>query len=418
MTISNASYIEANEVLEYLAANDKIDLHSVAKDMEKQKKEKLIQGKHLFAITKGKDGRWRTYVEDKTKQDKRRQIAKKSRDDLIDALYQYYTGEDPVKKYDTMRSILSAWLDYKALHVANVTVDRVMRDWRRYYEGSEIVDRPLTQITKVELDEWIHKMIYRYDMNKHQYSNFISIIRQELDYAVDCGLIQQNPYDKVKVNTRRVLRREHKGADCTQVYNEEELKQFKEVAWNDFKNKRHKKHQLAPLAALFMFYTGVRVSEVCALRYEDINGDNIVVRRMLRYPVNTIIQNTKGSYGDRSVPLIRQSAEIIKAAKGRQIAEGVPQNGYIFSMNEWPLPYTSVTKFFYMCCNEIGIQPKSSHKARKTFVSSLIDANVNINTIRQIVGHVDEKTTLNNYCFDRSTDDEKQKSVENALKNL
>ena len=32
---------------------------------------------------------------------------------------------------------------------------------------------------------------------------------------------------------------------------------------------------------------------------------------------------------------------------------------------------------------------------------------MNINTVRQLVGHVDERTTLNNYCYDRKSEEEK-----------
>ena len=84
-------------------------------------------------------------------------------------------------------------------------------------------------------------------------------------------------------------------------------------------------------------------------------------------------------------------------------------------MREGPILYTSVTKAFTKYCEKMGIITKSSYKARKTFISSLIEGNVNINTVRQYAGHVDERTTLNNYCFDRSTDEEKYVKMEKAL---
>lgn len=84
-------------------------------------------------------------------------------------------------------------------------------------------------------------------------------------------------------------------------------------------------------------------------------------------------------------------------------------------MRDTPVLYSSVFKAFYTYCRKIGIDPKSSHKARKTFVSTLMDADINVNTIRQLVGHVDERTTLNNYCYDRSSDEEKYSQIENAL---
>ena len=84
-------------------------------------------------------------------------------------------------------------------------------------------------------------------------------------------------------------------------------------------------------------------------------------------------------------------------------------------MTDDPVPYGAVRKCYEKYCKEMGIKLKSSHKARKTFVSALIDGGVNINTVREIVGHTDEQTTLHNYCFDRSDMSERVALIEKAL---
>lgn len=56
------------------------------------------------------------------------------------------------------------------------------------------------------------------------------------------------------------------------------------------------------------------------------------------------------------------------------------------------------------------------HKIRKTYISALIDGNININEIRKQVGHEDERTTLRNYCFNRYTRNQTEEQMENALK--
>jgi hypothetical protein len=45
----------------------------------------------------------------------------------------------------------------------------------------------------------------------------------------------------------------------------------------------------------------------------------------------------------------------------------------------------------------------------------LIDGKININTVREMVGHADKRTTLKNYTFDVKTKSEKNKMIENAL---
>ena len=66
-------------------------------------------------------------------------------------------------------------------------------------------------------------------------------------------------------------------------------------------------------------------------------------------------------------------------------------------------------------CESAEILYRSSHSARKTYISSLIDAGININTVRSYAGHADERTTYWNYCYDRTPDAEKKKLLERAL---
>lgn len=80
-----------------------------------------------------------------------------------------------------------------------------------------------------------------------------------------------------------------------------------------------------------------------------------------------------------------------------------------------PLSPRSVTSLYNKYCDKLDIIHKTSHKTRKTFISALIDGKVNLNTIRELVGHADERTTLKNYCFDRNTEEGRQKQIENAL---
>ena len=58
---------------------------------------------------------------------------------------------------------------------------------------------------------------------------------------------------------------------------------------------------------------------------------------------------------------------------------------------------------------------KSPHKCRKTYISILIDAGVNLRTVQELAGHEKLSTTLDNYVFDRSTDSEQLKAINNAL---
>ena len=240
------------------------------------------------------------------------------------------------------------------------------------------------------------------------------IMRQCLDYAVEKELIKTNLFRKVHVDGRRVFRRTPKKRSQSQVFTDEEVKKIYEYAIQDY-NRGELIYELSPLAVIFMFQTGLRISEVCAVRYEDIEGDRLHVQRMLQRDTNKVLDRTKGTFQDRYVFMTPESNKTVRLAKKRQWERGVSSDGYIFSVNDKPCSCSSIAQRFRNYCKWMGIEHKSSHKARKTFVSAALDSGINLNTVREAVGHQDERTTLQSYLYDRSGNEELKQQFANVV---
>ena len=187
---------------------------------------------------------------------------------------------------------------------------------------------------------------------------------------------------------------------------------FKE-AWNDFKNSKRLVYRLAPLAVMFQFLTGVRIGELCALKFDDVENGVLHVVRMLQRDSDKVVEHTK-SHEDREVLLTDAALELIEVARAYQEEHGC-KGEYILSTTDDALSYAETNILLRKYCKKLNILYRSSHKSRKTYISSLIDAGININTIRSYAGHADERTTYFNYCFDRAPDAEKKKLLEKAL---
>lgn len=406
----NNENISAEEILRFLIERDNLSLNGVANEVMKKRKESVVEEVHPFAITHSRDGRYRTWIKIGSK---KKQVVRVNREDLIDYLYSHYI--EPVDSgVVTLASLYGEWIEYKKVHVEHTTVERIQRDWKRYYSDEKIINVPISTLDKLTLDKWVHEIILEYGLTKHSYGNFSLIIRQLLDYAVDKKIIDVNIFNQVKVDRKRRLVPEVKKPDHTQVFSPKELKKLFVLAWDDFYSERYRVHKLTPLVVMFMFLTGTRIGEACAVKYIDICGDVLTVRRMVRNE-GDIIDRTKGTYGERKVLLVPEALDLVKTAREYQSSHNVDSE-FVFSMNESPVFRCSVAKAFYKYCDDLGIEKKGSHKARKTFVSSLLDAGVNLNTVRQLVGHVDERTTLNNYCYDRSSEGEIIRQMKDALK--
>lgn len=403
--------------MSYLIEHDIITESDAQNAMTKKQKEELLK-KHPYDIWLGSDNRYRTYVEDETKPHGRRMVVKTHEQDLLDYLVEFYDNQEKElsTKAHTLESIYDDWKSLKSLHTnAENYIRRIHSDWKKYYVGTDIIKRPLNTLTKLELDTWAHKLIQDNKMTKKQYYNTTIIMRQALDYAVDLGIIKENPFSAVHIDGKRMFRREKKKPDATQVYLKNEIEPIYKMAWEDFYSPNKLKNKLTPLAILLQFQTGVRIGELCVVRYPDIEADQYLhIQRMYRYETHEVVEHTK-NFEDRKVLLTSSAKKIIATARAYQAEHGYCTDGYIFSEDNAPLAPWSVAYLYNKYCDHLGIMRKSSHKVRKTYISALIDGKVNINTVRDMVGHADERTTLGNYCFDRNTEEEKIHLIENAL---
>ena len=237
-------------------------------------------------------------------------------------------------------------------------------------------------------------------------------MNQALDYAVLCGIIDYNPLSGVKIN-KKMFRKVKKKPNESQVFTDAEMNAIAELAYRDF-HSRCKVYQLSPLALIFQFLTGVRIGELCALSYADLERENYIhVQRMLRRDLKEVVDYTKTDAGDREIYLVEEARQIIHLCKERQKELGV-ETEYIFSVTEKPITERCLIDLLKKYTKELDIPYRSSHKVRKTAGSLIVDK-LNINAAREMLGHEDERTTLKFYTFDRTPKGEKEKSLEKAF---
>lgn len=211
--------------------------------------------------------------------------------------------------------------------------------------------------------------------------------------------------------------------EITQVFDVNDENEIKQLALERY-NKNNR--SITPLAIVFNFYLGLRVGELVALKWSDIDNNYLHVNHMeiAKYIIKDngdvikngceVVEYVKSDAGVRDLYLTKEAREILKLVKRRSMEFGYFDEDYIFvsSQSSSRLTTGSINKYLYGLCDEINISRKSSHKIRKTYISSLFDGGLNINKIREIAGHEDEKTSLNNYCFDRRTDTDTEMILE------
>ena len=255
------------------------------------------------------------------------------------------------------------------------------------------------------------------------------IMRQCLDYACEpeLNLLKDNPFRRVRIKSNLFTRKE-KPKSNTQVFIVDEQKKICDTA-----KKKIAEHPwcTTPLMILLNFQLGLRISEICAIKWSDVEDNYIHIQRMevedytikeingeLKSISNgyTIVPYTKSVAGDRKVYLNDSAKKILRQIKKTNMEYGYYDQDFIFIKSQGCVRGTTSAFSQYLTdlCVEAGVMKKSSHKIRKTYISSLFDQKININTIREQAGHEDEQTSLNNYCFDQNTDSVIEDKLEHA----
>lgn len=412
-----------DELLNFIINNAMIDIDDVQQQMNQNKKEEFVSESHTYQIWQGSNGRWYTYLPDETRPKGRRQIAKACKELIIDTVYHFYHQKE-IQSIMTLGTLYPEWLQYKSLHTKSTnSIRRIDDDWRRFYINDPIINVPITKLDKLTLDTWIHTLVQKHKMTKVCYYNMSLIIRQSLHYAVDKKLILSNPFADIKIDLDMFHAPAEK-KDETQVFLVDEVKPIIDESRNDFMNTGN----LAALAVPFAFQTGARLGELVAINLSDIRGRYLHIQRMeikeQRQDMNgkwlpadrTVVERTKSKAGKRKIYLTDEAMSIINAAINEIKENGYSDEDYLFQDIRGRVSSRAVDSRIRKYCDHINISQKSTHKIRKTYISTLIDAGININKIRQTVGHESTKTTYGNYCYNRYSQEQTEEQFEKALK--
>ena len=391
--------------LKYLHKGGIIDASDVEKYMSIRKD---TLKNHPYKIYHS-DGRWCTYIKDESTKRGSRQVTRKSKEDLEKYLLEYYL-EDSKKNNVTLRKLKDEWLKYKATHVSEATIPRVKSDWNRYYQNAEIVDVPLSQLDVLKLDEWVHQNIRKHEMDKRKYHNFALIINQILEYAVAKGYIEDNLFKKVKVDGRRVFFKKEKKESKEEVLTIEGINKLWNCVLPDLESTK-RKYGLAPLAALFMIYSGKRISEICALRFDDIISEHKMrVCRMLQRDIGKegrVVNSTKGGKEHvHYIDLCDGLRIIIMKVYDYRLKHNMPIEGYIFTEGTPDRGlYRAISETYKKYGKALGMPNLSSHKARKTFTSILYNhSNISEEYIRNALDHEKIYMSKEHYLYDTNTE--------------
>ena len=159
------------------------------------------------------------------------------------------------------------------------------------------------------------------------------------------------------------------------------------------------------IGLLISLYSGIRIGELCALRWEDVDFKkncltiNKTIQRVYIKDKNkniskVIITTPKTKNANREIPINKDFLEILKKVKS-------DKKHYILTGNEKYIEPRTYRKYFNKILDELKIKHFNFHSLRHTFATNCISLGVDYKTVSELLGHANVNITLNLYVHPR-----------------
>ena len=220
-------------------------------------------------------------------------------------------------------------------------------------------------------------------LSKKTVKDMTVVLKSVLTFAMKHKIIDKTEFEfKIprKEKTRKV-----------EVFNFEERKKICKYIKNNLCDQT--------LGILICICTGLRIGEICALKWEDVNLRTEVIsvnHTIQRIYINTarkskiIISSPKTESSKRKIPIAAELMPLLQQFKSNS-------NFYVISGKKRYIEPRTYRKFFKKMLNILKISKLKFHSLRHTFATQAIENGIDYKTVSEILGHASVGITLNLY---------------------
>jgi len=251
-----------------------------------------------------------------------------------------------------------------------------LKSLKKYFVG-----KCLHEITPKDIEQY--RAARFKEVSKATINRTLNCLSSLYNRAIEWGKAEYNPMSKIKqfkVPDKRIRYLEK----------EEIEKLLTTIDQLTAGNKHGQYTHLKPIVIVAL-HTGMRKSEILGLKWHDIEIKRNIIH----------LHDTKNGE-KREVPMNKTVQKaIIGVLKN-------PESQYVFC-NQGCKPYGNVRKSFFTACKKAGIINFRFHDLRHTFASQLVMSGVDLNTVRELLGHKSIKMTLR---YSHLSPDHKKRAVD------
>lgn len=289
------------------------------------------------------------------------------------------------------RDVLISWLELQHLSVKEST-------FAKYYQAvythliPELGSIPVKDLSSNLFEQYISQLLENGRIDKKgglspkSVNDILVIIKSTIEYAKDRDIVSNCSLNNVRIKQSKKEMR---------VLSIEEQKKLTSVLMNDV--------NCIKFGVLLSLYTGIRVGEICALKWEriDISLGVLSINETLQRIKDTsakadkktkiIVTSPKSACSIRKIPL---PSFLVAIAKSLQTSNS---SFVLTGSSDKIIEPRTMQNHFKALLQECGILEANYHALRHTFATRCIEAGFDIKKLSEILGHSNVNITLNRY---------------------
>lgn len=174
------------------------------------------------------------------------------------------------------------------------------------------------------------------------------------------------------------------------------------------------------LGFLITISTGVRIGEICALKWEDVDLENNLIH------INKTLQRVYIA-SDKSTKLIVDKPKTIESIRDipitnflrkklKPLLKIVNSSYYVISNSDKPIEPRTYRMYFHKVLENIGLRQVKFHCLRHTFATRCVENSNDYKSLSAILGHSNISITLDLYVH--PNDESKKKCIDKMMNSL
>ena len=263
----------------------------------------------------------------------------------------------------------------------------------------------LTAVTEKDVQDFVLQKLNG-GLSQKTIKDMLIVLRMILKFGAKKNYCVYAPIDVIFPTDR-----ERQELEVLSIANQKKIMRFVEDNFT-FRN----------LGIFICLSTGIRIGEICALTWDDIDADNgvIHIRKTIQRiyvkengikKTELLIDTPKTATSMRDIPMIKDLYEILKPLKK------VVNNDYFVLTNEaTPTEPRTYRNYYKKLLDKLGIPPIKFHGLRHSFATRCIESKCDYKTVSVILGHSNISTTLNLYVHPNY--EQKKKCIDKMFRKI